>query len=131
MNILFRDKRNEELFYEILEKMGITPEYDSERAAVAYLISMDNVCREHVSEIYNFDECCIRLSALGKGWLTGSSRRTLLLAFNLYNGYVPEDGCADVQYIFSYNSYLTYYLEAIKIRFFSPLMGLNQDCISK
>ncbi len=116
MEITFRDEKNKTLFYGVMHKMGIDPEYDPERAALAYLITMDDVCREHIADIYNFDQNCIRLNCFRKGWQTSTSRRTITLAFNLYNSYSTKSNSADVLTIFS-GGYQKYYVQALRIRF--------------
>jgi len=115
-NITFRDEKNKTLFYGVMHKVGIDPEYDPERAALAYLITMDDVCRAHIEEIYDFGRNCIRLNCFRKGWQTSTSRRTVTLAFNLYNGCSTRANSADVLTIFT-GSYQKYYVQALKIRF--------------
>ena len=124
----FIDDKHWQSFTSIINQMKQSDVY---HMSVAYLLALDTVTRQHVSEISNFEEDCIKLDALSKPWHIGTSRKTTRLAFNLWNGcytdgetYTDEDGyTADlpsgnysVADIFSC-SYAAYYWEAIKIRF--------------
>lgn len=124
----FADDTHWQCFTSIINQMQQSDVY---HMSMAYLLSLDTVTRQHVSEIFDFEEDCIKPDALQKPWQTGTSRKTTRLAFNLWNGccsdgetYTDEDGyTADlpsgeygVDAIFCC-SYAPYYWEAIKIRF--------------
>lgn len=124
----FMDDTHWECFTEIINQMQQSDVY---HMAVAYLLALDTVTRNHVNDIFDFSENCIRTDALSKPWQTGTSRKTTRLAFNLWNGccsdgdtYTDSEGyTADLpsgEYsvvdIFSC-SYAAYYWEAVKIRF--------------
>ena len=53
----FKDNYHETLFCVIMQKMNCKDVY---RQTVAYLIALDSVCRNHVEEMFNFKEQCIR-----------------------------------------------------------------------
>lgn len=124
----FKDKYHETLFCFIMQKMKSQDVY---HRAVAYLIALDDVCRNHVEDMFNFTEDVIVTESLNKGWQTGTSKRTARLAFNLWNGwdtdgesYTDDDGCMcslpsrdyTVDNIFCC-PYAPYYWEAVKIRY--------------
>ena len=124
----FRDEEHERNYNFILDMM---PYSDIERKALAYLLTLDTVCFEHIRDLYDFSDNCIMLSGLDKGWQTGTSKRTTRLAFNLYNShcsdgetYTGSDGI-EKNLPSSYYSpcylfcceYAKYYVEALKIRF--------------
>lgn len=114
----FKDKYQETLFYLIMQKMNCNDVY---RQSVAYLIALDDVCRDHVEEIYDFEEQCINPKCLEKAWQTGTSRKTIRLAFNLYTDSTcwcndDEVSACSVSDIFCC-SYAPYYWEAVKIRY--------------
>lgn len=124
----FADDKHWQCFTSIINQMQQSDVY---HMAVAYLLALDTVTRQHVSDIFDFDEDCIKLDALQKPWQTGTSRKTTRLAFNLWNGYCTDgqtytdeegytadlpSGNYSVADIFSC-SYAPYYWEAIKIRF--------------
>lgn len=116
--MIFKDERHESLFWLILDEMDNDDVYHT---ALAYLIALDNVCRNHINDIYDFDECSIKPSCLYKLWQTGTSLKTTFLAFNLYT-----DGtlfCKDNEVLFFSVSevfccsYAPYYWQALKIRY--------------
>ena len=85
--IYFKDYAHKELFVEVLDRMGIIKYGDVYREALAYLITLNVVCRQHIDSIYRFDDECINSKCVNASWQTSSSLRTTLLAFNLFNGY--------------------------------------------
>lgn len=125
----FYDDEHERKYNDFCQRMQYLDEY---HRAVAYLFSLDTVCREHVEDIFDFDRDVIIIEGLQKGWQTGTSRRTTHLAFNLWNSccsdgdetYKDKDGyeveLPSVAYtpdhIFC-NGYAEYYFEAIRLRF--------------
>lgn len=124
----FMDDTHWQSFTAIITQMQQSDVY---HMAVAYLLALDTVTRQHVSDIFDFEEDCIKLDALSKPWQTGTSCKTTRLAFNLWNGcctngdtYTDEEGYTEdlpsreygVDAIFSCE-YAPYYWQAIKIRF--------------
>ncbi len=88
MEIKYYDKIHKELFIEILSKMKIR---DCYHISVAYLISLDKVCREHIDDLFDFKENHIKPdTAFNHGWQTSSSLKTTRLAYNLWNGYCTD-----------------------------------------
>ena len=128
--IEFYDDEHERSFQTICKKMKCLECY---QLSMAYLLALDIVLREHIEDVFDFEENCIRPDALHKGWQTGTSRRTIRLAFNLWNGYayegetyIDKDGYENdlpsTNYtpaeIFCCNcNYAPYYWQAIQIRF--------------
>lgn len=124
----FYDKEHENAFYNILNRMKNT---DCYHQAVAYLFALDTVCRQHLDDLFDFDENLIKRDGLHNGWQTGTSTKTTRLAFNLWNGcssdgdtYLDEDGYKSDLPSSAYSvaeifccSYAPYYYEAIKIRY--------------
>lgn len=115
-------------FTDIINQMKHSDVY---HMSVAYLLALDTVTRNHVPEIFDFEEDCIKLEGLDKPWQTGTSRKTTRLAFNLWNGcctdgetYTDEEGYSRdlpsrhfaVDDIFNCE-YAPYYWQALKIRF--------------
>ncbi|MDE5771670.1 MAG: hypothetical protein K2I06_08625 [Ruminococcus sp.] len=114
----FKDEYHETLFWVIMEKMTRKDVYHK---SLAYLIALDDVCRNHIEEIYDFEERCINPDSLVEPWQTSTSIKTILLAFNLFTGH--SDWCSEElksrctpSDIFCC-SYAPYYWEAIKIRY--------------
>lgn len=126
--IMFRNAEHAELYEEILDKMGNNDVY---HISLAYLLTLDIVTREHITDCFDFEKGVIKIDALSKGWQTGTSQKTTRLAFNLWNGcnddgetYTDKDGYIvplpshfyAVDEIFC-SEYAKYYFEAIKLRF--------------
>ncbi|MDE5584502.1 MAG: hypothetical protein K2J08_12460 [Ruminococcus sp.] len=92
--------------------------FDPWRLSLAYLITLDDVCCRHVHDIYDFSECVIKSECLSSEWQTSTSKKTIMLAFNLFSGglsWCPEDlqyYCTP-DYIFN-SPYNYYYFEALK-----------------
>lgn len=114
----FRNEYHETLFWVIMQKM---PRDDSYHKAIAYLIALDDVCKDHIEEIYDFKKRCIIPDSLKKSWQTGTSMKTIRLAFNLFTGHI--NWCPDYmkaectpENIFR-SEYAPYYWEAIKLRY--------------
>lgn len=124
----FANDKHWESFTAIINQMQQSDVY---HMSVAYLLALDTVTRNHVNEIFNFEEDCIRPDALSEPWQTDTSRKTTRLAFNLWNGcccdgetYTDSEGYTRdlpsryfaVDDIFS-SEYAPYYWQALKIRF--------------
>lgn len=127
-NVKFCDVQHKEQFADVINRMACI---DCYHLAVAYLITLDTVCRQHIDSLYNFDEQCIIPEGLKESWQTDTSKKTTRLAFNLWGGccddgetYADKDGytvplpskCFSVDEIFCC-SYAPYYVEGIKLRF--------------
>lgn len=116
--IKFISEEHMDNYYALMGKMNTNDVY---RRTFAYLVTLDTVCREHINELYDFDDHCIDPQALSKGWQTSTFLRTTLLAFNLYTGHTnwcPNeyvDQCTPANIFLS--EYAEYYWETIKIRF--------------
>ena len=117
-DIIFLDQEHRALFNEICSTMSSRAALDEYHLAAAYLMSLDTVCRKHTSDIFDFEEDCIKAGGLFKEWQTGTSTKTTRLIFNLWNGYTSEDEARDYtpESIFAC-SYAPYYWQAIKLRY--------------
>lgn len=104
---------------------------DCYHKSLAYLLTLDTVCYEHIRELFDFLDNSIIPEGLYAAWQTSTSKRTSRLAFNLWNGYcsdgetyIANDGFEDdlpssyysVSSIFCCQ-YAPYYWEAIKLRY--------------
>lgn len=113
----FYDKAHKEAYSALCAQMGYQ---DCYHKALAYLLTLDEVTREHIKDVYNCNEDCIKPDGLRKEWQTGTSTNTTRLAFNLWNDFTGE-GEDSSNYtpaqIFARAEYAPYYWQAIKIRF--------------
>lgn len=122
----FKDKFHEDAYFAILDLMTNRDVY---HMTFAYLISLDTVCRHHFTDLYDFDECCLKTDPLDHAWQTGTSRKTTALAYNLYTDSTlwceDNPSCCSVSDIMC-SVYAPYYFEAIKIRY--PRYFQGSDC---
>lgn len=117
----FMDKEHKKVFEEVCNQMS---NLDCYHKAVAYLLSLDSVTRNHIDDVFNFEEDCIKRDGLQKDWQTSTSHKTVRLAFNLWNGCHYDDeiedgscGLYSVDEIFCNEEYAEYYWVAVKLRF--------------
>ncbi len=115
MDIQFRTDQHREAYKEYMLKSRI---YDSYHRSLFYTLAIDDECRKHINEIYDFENQRIIPESLNNQWQTNSSFKTELLAFNLYNGYIDEviPELSSPFELFACD-YVEYFSEAIKIRF--------------
>lgn len=120
-DIKFKNDRHKHYFYAFLAILGY--KYDCFHIPLAYLISLDEVCFSHFSNLFDIKEDCIKLEGLNSSWQTGTSRKTTRLIFNLWNGHVADPiefgdkpSLYSVGEIFCCN-YAPYYFEAVKLRY--------------
>lgn len=122
---IFADDQHRELYSSTLDRMEST---DCYHRAAAYLLSLDNVLRDHMTAVFDFSEDVIKPEGMNAAFQTSTSRKTSRLLWNLWNGYdgneeLNEDGepTDPTRYYTPENlfncSYLPYYLEAVRIRF--------------
>lgn len=145
--ILFNGKDHENAFYGFMKKFDISTS-DDERAALIYVLTITEDCRNNILDCYDPEERHVKLDAMQHGWVTGSDARAIRLAFNLFNGAVPTallenekkemnlyDFKGDFEYdrsellnstpcsIFSDGSIGIYLLEGLKMRYKSLFRG--------
>ena len=85
--MVFYNEIHESSYNDICSKMKYL---DCYHRSIAYLLSLDRVLREHLEEVFDFQEDVIIPEGLNKGFQTGTSKKTTRLAFNLWNGYCSE-----------------------------------------
>lgn len=127
--MIFYDKAHETSYNEICSRMK---SLDCYHRAVAYLLALDTVLREHTEAVFDFEDDSIKPDGLFSGSQTDTSAKTTRLAFNLWNGfcfdgetYTDKDGYKAAlpsryytpEQLFSCTDLAPYYWQAIKIRF--------------
>lgn len=102
---------------------------DPEYSAMFYLLALDDNTRKHINDIFDFAEHSIKPRGLFNAeWLTGGSRKTIRLAFNLFNCGMCCDIDKNGEFIKLTSdlytpgcifgcSYAPYFIQAIKIRY--------------
>lgn len=119
MEIIFRNPQHEKRYADFLQRMQTADEYHK---AVAYLLALDSVCSDHAAEIFDFDSDSIKPDAISAHWMTGTSCKTVRLAFNLWNGFAFDGDSDEISKDFTPESIfctdlMIYFFEAVKLRF--------------
>lgn len=119
--LLFRNEEHENNYYAVLNQMHSS---DCYHKSIAYLFALDSTLNDHIQDVFDFNQDCIKRDALQKDWNTSSSRRSLRLAFNLWNGCYFDNDIQDttselysVSEIFCNMEFFEYYIVAVKLRF--------------
>lgn len=117
MEIIFINDEHEKFFYTRMEQIKNRDVY---QASLIYILGISENTRDHFDTIFDIKKGLIKPDCLDKAWQTGSTLRTIRLAFNLYTNGIPED----YQYAKYYSasdifcsSYAPYYWQGIKIRY--------------
>lgn len=99
---------------------------DCYHQALFYTLGVCFDTRNHIKDIFNFENDCIQLDALEKGWQTSGSEKVCLMAFNMWNGF-EKSGETTPNNLFN-SEYSTAFFEATKLRFeHASLMKSNQN----
>ena len=115
MQLEFSCETHKTHYNEILSRMK---SQDCYHQSLAYLFALDNVCFEHLDQLFDFFDDIIVVDGMHGGWHTSSSKRTVRLAFNLRNSFVDPDNAvySTPTELFS-GSFAEYYCYAIMLRF--------------
>ncbi|WP_042196271.1 DUF6075 family protein [Paenibacillus camerounensis] len=130
MNLIFKDIEHEQ-FYEGNLRMTHS-QYDPYRQAFFYILGLTPQTRQHIRDLYDYEEQAISLEALEQSWQTSTSVKMTRLAFNLYNGYTgdAETGRDHPRNYSPYQLFDTglmpYFFEAIKLRYAEYAHSLEQ-----
>lgn len=116
----FRNVEHEKAFNDFMKKAEIG-DWDKERTSLFYTLAIFDETRNHINDLYDFKENCIKFEGLNKGWQTGGTTKATKLAFNLFNDFRGEDrekeNFSPLE-IFSLDTdYRNYMLMAVQIRF--------------
>lgn len=113
MQIRFIDSQHEKFF---LECMKHSKRDDSYHRALFYTLGINSDTRNHIHDVFNFDDDRIKLDGLNEAWQTSSSIKTTLFAFNMWNGYADEKLPSTPYDLFCCDS-APYFFEAIKLKY--------------
>ncbi len=116
----FKDSEHEESYNKLIARAKVQ-EWDKERLSLFYVLSLFDETRRNINDLYDFEENCIRLEGLNKGWQTGGTTRATKLAFNLYNNWLGEDreheDYSPLEIFCISTEYRNYFLTAVQLRF--------------
>lgn len=115
MHIKFNSKEHEQFFYKLINQCS---KCDTYHQSLFYTLAIDKDCRNHIHDLYDFENDCIICNGLSQEWQTSGSDLTTRLAFNLWNGFsqVGYENESTPSELFAYE-YAPYFFEAIKIRY--------------
>ena len=54
----FRDDEHKAVYNDLMQRMA-AEDWDTNRAAFAYLVALDTVCRDHIRDLYDLEDGCI------------------------------------------------------------------------
>lgn len=123
--MLFYNNMHKKFYYDSISKC---PVEDTYHQSLFYTLGIDNDCRNHISDLYDFKHQHIKLDGLEQPWQTTGSMKSTLLAFNLYNGYTDENNTMlSTPYELFACEYSSFFIEAIKLRFPEFHRSRNKD----
>lgn len=115
--IVFKSEEHKQ-FYN--EKLGKSSSKDCYHKALFYTLGITEDTRKHFNTIFDMGADSIIPESVHADWVTGTDRRAMRLAFNLFTCDVPEDPnnarLYTVAEIFDYGC-TQYFLQAIALRF--------------
>lgn len=88
--IYFSNKEHKNIFYQLLAELPENKQNNVEYLSTLYLLSSNEEIRNHINEVFDFKKYMIKLNCLNQGWQTSGSISVVLLAFNLWNGYISD-----------------------------------------
>ncbi len=110
MEIYFSSIEHKDFHYTQLAKCKYN---DCYHRALIYALGITEDIRKHFKQVYDIEDDSIKPNCVNSDWVTGSDKRILKLAFNLFNDY---NKC-DVSDVFSYDAISEYLLYAIALRY--------------
>lgn len=124
--IRFTSSEHKKAYYDSLQKFSAP---DSADKALCYCINLMQSTRSHVTEIFDFEQKCLKTKCLKAGWQTSSSEKAIRMAFNLFSGEIPTVDYEDkvdnqlkecqnytVNELF-YSSFAPYFWQAVQLRY--------------
>lgn len=120
--VIFRDEEHRSFYNQkIMEytKMGRTP--DSYVKPLFYLLALSDDTRRNFENLYSMKSGSIKAEGMKGGWLTGTTKKICLLAYNLFNGRTQDGRTKVSDELTPYNLFATdcaqYFVQAIKLRY--------------
>ena len=91
---------------------------DCYHRAFFYVMGLMDETRQHIGELFDFENDLINPDNIHKGWQTGGSTQVCRMAFNLWCNYIEEGAEAETtpESLFACN-YAPYFVEGLKLRF--------------
>lgn len=120
--ILFKDEEHKEFYgkkiKEYTEQVGLPDTYVK---PLFYLLSLTGDTRCNFDNLYNMQSNSIKPEGLRGGWMTGTTKKICLLAYNLFNGRTQDGRTKVTDELTPYNLFATdcaqYFVQAIALRY--------------
>lgn len=119
--VIFKNNEHKAFYQEkIMEYTKMKRIPDSYVKPLFYLLALSTDTRNNFDNLYDMQSGSIKLEGLRGGWMSGTTKKICLLAFNLYNGY-SQDGRKKVsEELTPGNLFATdcaqYFMQAIQLR---------------
>lgn len=113
-NIMFKNDAHRDFFQQMMDKCGKNDNY---HRAFFYLVGIASETRNHVEQLFDFSNDCIKPDALHNPWQTSGTVKICRLAFNLWCGYMRGDACDYTPYELFDCGYVRYMVEGIKLMY--------------
>lgn len=120
----FYNNEHKEFYYTNIKCCQID---DSYHKALFYILGLNDDCRRHIHELYDFNNNRIRLNGLNEAWQTSGSFQCCLLGFNLFNGYIYKDKVQSTPYALFASEYGAFFIEGIKLKYPNYTKLRNKD----
>ena len=123
---LFADQEHYDFYIKTCARYKV-PGYplDCYAHALLYLLALCDDTRRHFADLFDIKEADILQEGLCRGWQTGGTRKSIRLAFNLWNGTCSDteelesgssSGYDALDELFCFGSQ-RYFFEAVRLRF--------------
>lgn len=113
--MIFYNNAHKIFYYDLIAKCKVNDTYHK---ALFYTLGIDKDCRNHIHDLYDFNNHHIKISGLEKAWQTSGSYQASLFGYNLFNGFVYEDSLiASTPYHLFASEYGAFFIEAVKLRY--------------
>lgn len=127
--IIFKGKEHKDFFEGCVARANA--QSDPYHRALFYALGICEETREHINDLYDFEEKGINFDALSSPWQTSGTKRICRLAFNLFNSFhnsplphgsntydlEPDTDGSFTPYELFATPEAGYMLEAVKIRY--------------
>lgn len=115
MNVIWCDREHKEFYNWAL---SLSEQNDAYHKALFYALGCCPDARDNIDTLYDFALHQINPDVFNLGWITGGSRRLVLMAYNLFNGFVLN-GCEKLStpYELFDCDYAPYMMIAIQLRY--------------
>lgn len=114
IEIRFKDAGHREFYMAQADRCRT---WDAYHKALMYTLGLSEDCRRHIGDVFDYKQDTICPDCLNAGWQTSGSRRAILMAYNLYNGYMAAEPGESSPYSLFCDSNAPFFFEGIRLRY--------------